>query len=254
MKRNFFIGAVVLALVIVATATGASKDQGKRLSPPVCIAQFKGASNVHWNGQKLGLAWDGVMRSVGVNTKCRSYERRGFGVAVKGGVVVGAKGATGSAGATGATGAAGPQGPKGDTGATGAAGKDGTNGLDGKDGESITITSIVREEHTTTVTFSDGSTLTLYDGQDGAPGADGAPGPAGPAGPQGEKGDTGEAGPAGPAGPQGPAGADGKDGADGLGNGVIYACVSQGGSLQLDVNGQPCDNHGHLPIKLVVVQ
>lgn len=65
----------------------------------------------------------------------------------------------------------------------------------------------------------------------------------------GTPGATGPQGPAGPAGPQGPPGQNGT----GLGNGVIYACVSQGGSLQLDVNGQPCDNKGHMPIELVVV-
>lgn len=91
-------------------------------------------------------------------------------------------------------------------------------------------------------------------GKDGAQGATGETGAQGEQGPKGDTGATGETGAAGPAGPQGPAGPAGKDGADGLGNGVIYACVSHGGSLQLDVNGQPCDNEGHLPIKLVVVQ
>jgi hypothetical protein len=67
----------------------------------------------------------------------------------------------------------------------------------------------------------------------------------------GAKGDTGAVGPQGPAGPPGK---DGKDGHDGLGNGIIFACVSSGGSLQLDVNGKPCDNEGHQPIKLVVVK
>lgn len=96
------------------------------------------------------------------------------------------------------------------------------------------------------------------------PAGTGTPGPQGPAGPAGPKGDTGATGPqgpagqdgatgpAGPAGPQGPAGPPGQNGTDGLGNGVIYACVSNGGTLQLDVNGKPCDNQGHMPIKLVV--
>lgn len=64
----------------------------------------------------------------------------------------------------------------------------------------------------------------------------------------GKDGRNGAPGPAGPRGPQGPAGT------PGLGNGIIYACVSRGGSLQLDVNGKPCDNQGHLPFKLVVVK
>lgn len=81
----------------------------------------------------------------------------------------------------------------------------------------------------------------------GQKGDKGDTGATGPAGAKGEKGDTGVPGPTGPQGPVG------KDGA-GLGNGFVYACVSNGGSLQLDVNGQPCDNNGHQPIKLVVVQ
>lgn len=84
-------------------------------------------------------------------------------------------------------------------------------------------------------------------GRRGKPGKNGKAGARGLTGAAGAKGDTGARGASGPAGPQGP------PGADGLGNGVIYACVSQGGSLQLNVNGQPCDNEGHLPLKLVVV-
>jgi hypothetical protein len=63
---------------------------------------------------------------------------------------------------------------------------------------------------------------------------------------------TGATGPQGPAGKDGTNGTNGKDGA-GLGNGTIQVCVSNGGSLQMDVNGQPCDNQGHTPITLVVV-
>ncbi len=73
-------------------------------------------------------------------------------------------------------------------------------------------------------------------GKPGVPGPGGIQGIQGPAGPQGSKGDTGAAG------------------KDGLGNAVIFACVSSGGSLQLDVNGKPCDNQGHMPLKLVVIQ
>lgn len=109
-------------------------------------------------------------------------------------------------------------------------------------------------------------------GQAGAAGATGAAGPkgdTGPAGPsgaagaKGDKGDTGAAGatgapgatgPAGPAGQTGAQGPTGPPGEAGLGNAVIYACVSNGGSLQLNVNGQPCDNAGHQPLKLVVVR
>lgn len=125
----------------------------------------------------------------------------------------------------------GPRGPAGAPGKAGANGKDGAPGKDGVNGTN---------------------------GKDGAPGKDGAaggatgaPGPTGPAGPSGA---AGPAGPAGPGGPSGPTGPSGKDGTSGIGDGFIYACVSQGGSLQLNVNGQPCDNNGHLPIKLVIVK
>jgi hypothetical protein len=73
----------------------------------------------------------------------------------------------------------------------------------------------------------------------------------GPKGSPGQPGPRGAVGPAGPRGPRGPAGEDAQDG--GLGNGTIEVCVSQGGSLQMNVHGQPCDNEGHLPITLVVV-
>lgn len=81
-------------------------------------------------------------------------------------------------------------------------------------------------------------------------------------GPQGPKGDTGAQGPAGkdgqsivgPEGPAGKDGADGKDGTNGLGDIIVYACVSNGGAVQFNVNGQPCgENQGHTQIKLVGV-
>lgn len=84
-------------------------------------------------------------------------------------------------------------------------------------------------------------------GAQGAPGAVGPRGDTGPPGRQGNVGPQGDPGPAGPEGPQGP------PGADGLGNGVLDVCVSQGGALQLGVHGQPCDNEGHLPIQVVIV-
>ena len=94
-------------------------------------------------------------------------------------------------------------------------------------------------------------------GAQGPAGPTGGPGPQGGPGPKGDKGDPGAAstvpGPRGPEGPAGHDGEDGVDGHDGLGDGVIEVCVSQGGSLQMNVHGQPCDNEGHLPIKIVVV-
>ena len=100
-------------------------------------------------------------------------------------------------------------------------------------------------------------------GPRGPRGPAGAPGPAGPQGPQGLPGTPG--GPPGPQGIPGPPGATGATGAtgpkgekgdagSGLGNATIDACVSHGGSIQMDVNGHPCDNPGHIPLKLVVVR
>ena len=83
---------------------------------------------------------------------------------------------------------------KGDPGADGAAGKDGT---------SITVQSVTQSPNdggSNVVTFSDGTVLTVRNGNKGstgATGATGATGPAGPAGPAGPSGSTGATGPAG---------------------------------------------------------
>ena len=92
-------------------------------------------------------------------------------------------------------------------------------------------------------------------GDTGAAGPQGAKGDTGATGPAGAKGDTGATGAPGPkgdTGATGPRGPAGPAGAAGLGNGTIQVCVSGGGTLQMDVNGQPCDNQGHQPITLVV--
>ena len=191
MKKYVALVVALLTLIAASIAGATGSDQGKRTTPPVCIAKFNGAPSVVWRGKRLGTEWDGVVRSVAATHPCRSYERRGLGLPVTATATPPApKGtpAPATPGPAGPQGPAGAQGPKGDPGVAGA---------------------------------------------------------------QGPKGDTGAPG---PKGDQGPAGKDGKDGKDGLGNGYVYACVSNGGSLQLDVNGQPCDNAGHQPIKLVVVQ
>jgi hypothetical protein len=164
-KIKLAVAIAIATLGISAAVAGASStDHGRRLTPPTCIAQFKGASHVVWDGQRLGKVWDGVERSVGVATKCRSYERRGLGVAVKGGGTgAGPIGPAGKDGAAGAQGAPGPAGPKGDVGATGATGPPGPGGT----------------------------------------GPAGPPGPAGPKGDTGATVATGPPGPPGPPGPAG---------------------------------------------------
>lgn len=176
MKGKWLLVAAVLAaVVLVGVASGATKDQGRRLAGPFCI----GKRNLLPIGSQTSLRAvlrAGVVRSVARTQPCRPWEDRKLGLAV-----------------SGPAGPAGPPGPPGPAGA-------------------------------------------------GARGETGATGAKGDKGAQGEKGDKGA---------KGDTGAAGKDG---LGNGIIYACVSQGGSLQLNVNGQPCDNAGHLPLKLVIVK
>lgn len=162
-KRNFIVGLFVLALIVVATATGASSDQGRRLAGPFCVGK---ANLSPFFVKKVGwVSRAGVVRSVAVTEQCQSWELRKFGqpdndAATEGGVP-------------------GPAGPQGDTGAA------------GKDGKSITITSTEKTEGGTTVTFSDGTSIFV---------ADGAPGPKGD---KGDTGATGATGPAGPAGKDG---------------------------------------------------
>lgn len=153
MKRNFFVGLIVLALVIVASATGASSDQGRRLAGPFCVGK---ANLTPFYVKATGwVSRAGVVRSVSVNEQCQSTEVRKFGVAVsdidsnaptapsakgekgdKGDTgATGATGAKGDTGTQGATGATGPAGPKGDTGATGAQGPKGDTGAAGADAQ-----------------------------------------------------------------------------------------------------------------------
>lgn len=221
MKKYIVFGVTAAVSSALVFASIGSADQGRRIAGPICVDKSTG-----------------VVRAVAEVPfqKCRPNEIRRYGlkikvtnktIIVKG--TAGPKGATGLTGAVGPAGVAGAPGPVGPAGPAGPAGKDGVG-----------------------------------------TGVAGPAGPAGPVGPAGAKGDTGATGaastvpgPAGATGPQGPAGAPGTpgatgpagaDGAAGLGNGIIYACVSNGGSLQLSVNGQPCGgNNGHSPIKLVVV-
>lgn len=96
-------------------------------------------------------------------------------------------------------------------------------------------------------------------GDTGAAGAPGARGPQGIAGAAGKDGAAGAVGATGPAGPQGATGAQGPTGpagadGSGLGDATLDVCVSNGGTLQANVNGQPCgENQGHTSYKLVIV-
>jgi Collagen triple helix repeat (20 copies) len=155
----------------------------------------------------------------------------------------GANGATGTAGANGATGAQGPQGPAGSScnveddvavpggaiircengfvvrifdgqdgatgapGATGATGPVGANGTNGTNGSSCSVDD--NGDGSYLLTCTDGTNVTLHDGNDGAVGA------TGPQGPAGVSGQNGATGPAGPAGANGQNGATGPQGAQG---------------------------------------
>jgi hypothetical protein len=232
------LAAVLAALGVVAMSaaqSGSSQDKGRRLAGPFCVGKNNAGKNA------------GVVRSIAVTQRCRSYELRKLGIAVpdKDGDVVGV-----AAGVAGTTGATGPQGPKGDTGATGATGAQGQKGDTG----ATDATGAQGPKGDTGATGATGPQGAKgEDGAAGATGAKGDTGATGPAGPQGPKGDTGASGPQGPRGATGPQGPAGPAGTNGLGNGTIQVCVSNGGSLQMDVNGKPCDNEGHQPITLVVV-
>lgn len=89
------------------------------------------------------------------------------------------KGATGEKGDTGETGPQGPKGDKGDTGETGPQGPKGDKGdtgapgTNGTNGTSVTITNISQSTAaggTSTVTFSDGKTLSIKNGSNGSAG------------------------------------------------------------------------------------
>mgnify|MGYP006967119062 CR=1 FL=1 len=69
--------------------------------------------------------------------------------------------------------AVGQDGKDGVDGAPGKDGVDGAPGQDGQDGTSISITSTDKVDGVTTITFSDGNTITINDGQDGQDGEDG---------------------------------------------------------------------------------
>lgn len=214
--RSALIGAVLVAVLIPAIAGGAtSRDHGRRLAGPFCIG-------------KPSLAPVTATTTFGQKvTVPRAGQVRSVAIGQtcradenrRLGVAV-----PDPDEGTGKPGARGPAGPPGPAGAAGAKGEQGVQGPVGPDGKT---------------------------GPQGTPGAQGPAGPAGPAGPPGPTGAKGDKGDTGAPGPQGPAG---PAGSGGIGDAVIYACVSNGGSLQLDVNGQPCDNAGHQPLKLVVVK
>lgn len=90
--------------------------------------------------------------------------------------------------------------PKGATGAdgkNGANGKDGSPGKDGTDGTSVTVTSVTESTEDggdNVITFSDGKSVTVKNGNKGSAGAKGDTGSPGAKGDKGDKGDTGAAG------------------------------------------------------------
>src|SRR5581483_4570611 len=139
---------VLAALVTTVGVAGAqSKDKGRRLAGPFCIAKTSVSPlrvrNVF--GQTVTVPRAGTVRSIGIGQKCNANENRRFGIPVSGGAgpkgeagpvgPAGAQGPAGSAGATGAKGDTGATGAKGETGATGAAGPQGPAGPKGDKGD-----------------------------------------------------------------------------------------------------------------------
>ena len=195
--------ALVLVLVLVGTAMGASSDQGRRLAGPFCVGKtfLKPLDGGRTSGAitlKAAILRAGVVRSVANSQPCRPWENRKVGLAIPDPdpVTPGPAGPAGPAGANGTNGATGPVGP------AGAKGDAGPAGLKGATGET---------------------------------GATGAPGPAGPPGPKGMNGYNGKDGMDGKDGHDGAPGTNGtngKDGKDGLGNATVTLCVSKGGDVK----------------------
>jgi hypothetical protein len=206
------VAASLAALGVVAISAAennrsANKDQGRRLAGPFCVGKHNAGKNA------------GVVRSIAVTQKCRSYEIRKYGIALPvTAVATGIAGATGPKGDTGATGSAGPAGAKGDTGATGSAGPAGAKGDTGAAGATGDVGPAGAKGDTGAAGATGSAGPAGAKGDTGAAGATGDVGPAGPAGPKGDTGATGAAGavgPAGPAGPKGDTGAAGPAGAKG---------------------------------------
>jgi hypothetical protein len=139
VKRNFFIVAVIAALMLVGIASGASSDQGKRLAGPFCVGKAN-LLPVYVKGVKVIRA--GAVRSVAVTEQCQSTENREFGQADNDEATEG-----GTAGPVGPAGPAGPKGDKGDTGATGAQGEKGDKGDAGEGGQGLGTLFLCTNEH-----------------------------------------------------------------------------------------------------------
>lgn len=214
MKWLVAVLAALTAVILVGGVTGASADQGRRLTGPICIGKaglpnLDGSRRAGLRQGRVTQAWAilraGVVRSVAKNRKCFPWEIRRNGVGLPQ-----TSGPRGPQGERGAQGPAGPQGPPG----TGGSGSQGPKG------------------------------------DTGATGAAGATGPAGPAGPAGAIGPAGAVGPQGVAGPKGDKG---DAGSGGLGDRIVPLCVNlNGGDLKYGgPEGADCDN-GH-PARLRVV-
>jgi Collagen triple helix repeat (20 copies) len=142
-----WIAAAVALTAVLFVAAGASADQGRRLTGPVCIGK-SGLNNLEGRArginasgratQRWAILRAGVVRSVAAKRKCFPWEirRNGVGLPQTSGPrgpqgergAQGPQGAQGAQGAAGATGAAGPAGPAGSAGAVGATGAKGDKG------------------------------------------------------------------------------------------------------------------------------
>lgn len=141
---------------------------------------------------------------------------------------------------------------KGETGSKGDKGEKGDTGAAGADGTSVTVQSVsesAADGGSNTVTFSDGTTLTIKNGSKGSQGSQGVQGETGP---KGDKGDTGAQGPKGDTGSIGPQGEQGPKGADGVSvthswNGTTLHVTSASGSSSADLKGEKGDSGAQGP-------
>jgi hypothetical protein len=183
MKKMVLVGVGVVAALVVGVATGASGDQGRRLSGPFCV-DLK----------------DGVVHAVPQGHECTAKQIGKAGVAVSG-----------------------PAGPQGPVGPQGAAGAQGGQGNAGASGASVTMKPIVAPDDDyegdypcSGASAYDGQIgVTLTVGDQSLVVCNGRPGKRGHRGYQGEQGPKGDDGAKGNQGDKGAKGEDGKDGKDG---------------------------------------
>lgn len=125
------VAALAAVLVVVSPVAAAPSDQGRRVTPPTCIAVTPKKAEALGTALPVGVV-PGTIRSVARKTACKPWERRGQGAPLPGAVPAQAEVTPAIApGPQGPAGPAGPPGAQGPAGADGAPGPQGPPGLSG---------------------------------------------------------------------------------------------------------------------------